>query len=96
MIAMTPVAPYSRKESTMFNVILAEAFENDASFDVIVPNIPTETSLRDLFDFVKEQAVGAARECGGIVDIGEGINGLPHADILLNNKVTQQIICEEI
>lgn len=78
----------------MINIVKAEAFSDDASFEVLAGY--TGATLRHVFEFVKEEAVGAAQECGGIVDIGEGTNGLPHADILLNNKVVKQIICEEV
>jgi len=86
------------------NVIRGIGCSNDASFEVVekFQNFK-DASVRTLYTFVKEYAIELAQERQGntmgqsfpLVEMVEDSNGLPIAQIWEDQKIIEQVFCEE-
>lgn len=86
------------------NVIRGIGCSNDASFEVVekFENFK-DASVRTLYTFVKEYAIEVAKErqentmghAFPLVEMVEDSNGLPIAQIWEDQKIIEQVFCEE-
>ena len=86
------------------NVIRGIGCSNDASFEVVekFENFK-DASVRTLYTFVKEYAIELAKERQGntmgqsfpLVEMVEDSNGLPIAQIWEDQKIIEQVFCEQ-
>ena len=86
------------------NVIRGIGCSNDASFEVVekFENFK-DASVRTLYTFVKEYAIEVAKErqentmgwSFPLVEMVEDSNGLPIAQIWEDQKIIEQVFCEE-
>jgi len=86
------------------NVIRGIGCSNDASFEVVekFENFK-DASVRTLYTFVKEYAIEVAKErqentmgwSFPLVEMVEDSNGLPIAQIWEDQKIIEQVFCEQ-
>lgn len=93
--------PFNVMEKYMVKVIRGDSYNDDTVFDVV--KTFRFASVRTLYEFVKNLAILAAEgrqensmgHDAALVEMSEGINGLPLAEIYVDGRIVTRFGCEK-
>jgi len=73
------------------NVVEGNVYSDDAVFDIV--HSFEFVTLRTLYTFVKEYAMEIAKTAPCVIEMSEGQNGLPVAQMYVDGRIYKRIEC---